>query len=308
VAWQALVNTIRADNTSGAAELGREAALAVLGWIDQTSSMPFPEWKAELSAFAAALYMAQPAMAPLFNLVNSILLVSQSTAVQHEVWLSVRRAVQAYLEQGAQANRRLAMATSGVLPRDARILTFSYSSSILRVLLEASARQRLSAVFCLESRPMREGRRLAGELTKMGIAVEFGIDAAMATFAEQAHMALVGADSMTVQGIVNKLGTTGLALVCRHVGIPCYVVGDRHKWFPAAAAPPDFSQLKPEVEVWRDAPAGVTIRNAYFECTPMELFSGIIGEDGPRGPEELVQQLIEMPVAHALCRGGQGTY
>jgi translation initiation factor 2B subunit (eIF-2B alpha/beta/delta family) len=242
-------------------------------------------------------------MAPLFNLLNKTLLVLESTTVQPEVRSSVRRAVQDYLEHGARGNRRLAMAAAGVLPRDARILTFSYSSSILSVLLEAHARQRLSAVFCTESRPMLEGRRLAGELTKAGIAVEFGVDAAIATFAERAHLALVGADSITVRGVVNKLGTASLALACRHAGVPCYVVGDRQKWFPAAAAPPEFRQPRPAEEVWRDPPAGVTVSNAYFECTPMQLFSGIIGEDGLRGPEDLVQQLIEMPVAPAL-RGG----
>jgi translation initiation factor 2B subunit (eIF-2B alpha/beta/delta family) len=308
VTWQALVNPIRADNTSGAAELAQAAATAVLEWIDQTSSWPLPEWTAELSAFASALYMAQPAMAPLFNLVNNILLVSESTGVHQEVRPSVRCAVQDFLEQGDQANRSLAAATLGLLPRDARILTYSYSSSVLTVLLEASACQRLSAVFCTESRPMLEGHRLTQELTKRGIAVEFGVDAAIAMFAERVHMALVGADSITVQGVVNKLGTTGLALACRHAGIPCYVVGDRHKWVPAAAAVPEFGQLKPEGEVWREPPAGVIISNAYFECTPMELFSGIIGEDGLQEPEALVRQLIDMPIAQALSRSIQGMH
>jgi translation initiation factor eIF-2B subunit delta len=308
VHWEALVNPIRADNTSGAAELAKAAAMAVLEWIDQTSAFPVPLWKAELSSFASALYMAQPAMAPLFNLINNILLVLESTAVQQEVQLAERRAVQAFLAQGTYANRRLAMATLGLLPRDARILTYSYSSSVLTVLLEAYARQHLSAVFCTESRPMLEGQRLTRELRKTGMAVEFGVDAAIATFTERAHVALVGADSITVQGVVNKLGTTGLALACRHAGIPCYVVGDRQKWIPAAAAMPEFGQLKPEGEVWRDPPAGVTIRNTYFECTPMELFSGIIGEDGPLGPEDLLQQLIDIPIAQALRHGIQSPH
>ncbi len=306
--WQGLVNPIRADNTSGAAELAKAAAMAVLEWIEQTSSWPLPEWRAELSAFAASLYMAQPAMAPLFTLVNEMLLVLEATAVQHELRPSVQHAVQAYLEHAVQANRRLAAATLELLPHDARILTYSYSSSVLAALLEANACQRLSAVFCTESRPVLEGHRLTQELTQEGIAVEFGVDAAIATFAERAHMALVGADSITVQGVVNKLGTTSLALICRHMGIPCYVVGDCHKWVPASAAMPAFSQLKPEVEVWGDPPAGVSIRNIYFECAPLELFSGIIGEDGPQGPDDLVRQLTDMPVAHALRRHLPGTH
>jgi translation initiation factor eIF-2B subunit delta len=299
VTWQVLVNPIRSDNTSGAAELAKAAAMAALGWIDQTFSCPLAAWKAELSAFAAELYMAQPAMAPLFNLVNNMLLALEA-AIPPEVRPSVRRAVQAFLEQGDQANRRLAMATLGVLPRNARILTYSYSSSVLSALIEARTCQQLSVVFCTESRPMLEGHRLAQALTKRGIAVEFAVDAAIATFAERAHLALVGADSITVQGVINKHGTTALALVCRHLGIPCYVVGDRHKWVPAAATIPAYKQPRPEVEVWRDPPAGVIIRNGYFECTPLELFSGIIEEDGPRRPQELLQQLIDMPLAQAL--------
>ena len=306
--WQALVNRIRADNTSGAAELARAAAMVSLGWIDQTSSWPLPEWKAELSAFAHALYMAQPAMAPLFNLVNQMLLVSESTAIQQEVRPSVRHAIQAFLEQGDQANRRLATATLGTLPRDARVLTFSYSSSVLAVLLEANACQHLSVVFCTESRPVLEGQRLARALTRTGISVEFGVDAAIATLAAQAHVALIGADSITGQGVINKLGTTSLSLICRHVGMPCYVVGDQLKWMPTAAAMPAFSQPKPEAEVWHDPPVGVTISNVYFECTPLPLFSGIIGEVGVRGPEDVLRQLNDMPVAHALRQRLPGTH
>jgi translation initiation factor eIF-2B subunit delta len=308
VPWQVLVDRICTDNTSGATELARQAAIGVLEWIDQTASLSLPTWKAELSAFASALYMAQPAMAPLFNLVNHILLVLESTAGQDEVQPHVRRVVQAFLTQLTQANERLALATLGLLPRDARILTFSYSSSILTVLLAAHSRQHLSAVFCTESRPMLEGHRLAQELARAGISVEFGVDAAVTTFTQRAHMALVGADSITAQGVINKLGTTGLALACQHVGIPCYVVGDRHKWIPAAAATPDIRQLKPEAEVWRDPPDGVTIRNTYFESTPMELFSGVIGEDGLRVPADLTRQLIDMPIAQTLRVGLLGVY
>ena len=59
---------------------------------------------------------------------------------------------------------------------------------------------------------MLEGQRLTQQLARAGIPVELGVDAAIATFTEQADLALVGADSVTMGGIVNKLGTTSLAL------------------------------------------------------------------------------------------------
>jgi translation initiation factor 2B subunit (eIF-2B alpha/beta/delta family) len=304
--WETLIGTIRADNTSGAAELARMAAGAVLEWTDQTAAVPPHTWKEELQDFAPRLCTAQPAMAPLFNLVNAILLAVESTAFQEEPQACVRRAVQAFLEPLTSMNESLTMATLELLPPGARILTFSYSSSVLAALREAHARQRLSAVLCTESRPILEGQRLTRELARLGIAVELGVDAAIATFTQRADMALVGADSITVHGVVNKLGTTSLALACCHAGIPCYVVADRHKWLPAGALGPASSQPKPAVEIWSDPPTGVAIWNAYFECTPVRLFSGIIGEDGLRGPEELLRQLMAMPIAQPLHRRPPG--
>jgi translation initiation factor eIF-2B subunit delta len=303
VQWEALVAAIRADNTSGAAELARRAATAALEWLERTTSIPLATLTAELLAFAMALYRAQPAMAPLFNLVNNMLLAAESATAQEELRLRVRGAAQAFREQMEEANVRLALETLELLPRGARVLTFSYSSSVLAVLLAGHVHQRLSRVFCTESRPKQEGQHLARQLAGKGIAVRFGIDAALATFAQQADIVLVGADSITAQGVVNKLGTAGLTLVARHVGIPCYVIADRHKWFPAAATIPAFGQDKPATEVWPDPPEGVTISNAYFESTPMALFSGIIGEEGLLSPGELLQRLIDMPIARALCSG-----
>jgi hypothetical protein len=57
-----VIDTIRADNTSGAAELARTAAIAVLS--GQTDGIVPPHaWKKELLAFTPGLYIARPAMA-----------------------------------------------------------------------------------------------------------------------------------------------------------------------------------------------------------------------------------------------------
>jgi hypothetical protein len=40
----------------------------------------------------------------------------------------------------------------------------------------------------------------------------------------------------------------------------------------------------------------------------MTLFSGIVGEDGLQEPEELLRQLIEMPIAQVLRGGSESAY
>jgi translation initiation factor eIF-2B subunit delta len=299
VRWEALVEPIRSDKTSGAAELVRKAATAVLEWLGRSELMPFRDWKAELVDFAHAIYDAQPSMATLFNLANDILLAVESTASLDEAQQRIRAATGGFLRQLEQSQGQLVMAALPLLPAGARILTFSYSSSVLAVLLEAWTRDDSLRVFCTEGRPMLEGRHLAQRLADAGIAVQFGIDAAISTFAPQASLVLVGADSITRDGVVNKLGTTVTALAAHAAGVPCYVICGRQKWLPAVAPAPDFRQPKPVEEVWPNPPQRVGVWNAYFECTPIELFSGIIGEKGLLVPQDFMPQLVNMPVAQA---------
>jgi translation initiation factor eIF-2B subunit delta len=306
VRWKALIEPIRSDKSSGAAEVARKAAATVLEWLGRSKPMAFLDWQADLVDFARALYDAQPAMATLFNLANGIVLVVESTVTLVAAQQRIREVTQGFLRQLEESQGQLLGAALPLVPAGARILTFSHSSSVLAVLLAARARDDALTVFCTESRPMLEGRHLAQRLADASIPVQFGIDAAISTFASQASLVLVGADSITRDGVVNKLGTTATALAAHAAGVPCYVICGRQKWFPAAAPAPDFRQLKPGAEVWPDPPRRVRVWNAYFECTPLELFSGIIGENGLLLPRDLLQQLASMPVAQAW-RGGPTT-
>jgi translation initiation factor 2B subunit (eIF-2B alpha/beta/delta family) len=212
----------------------------------------------------------------------------------------VRHTARAFQQELEQSPRRLVRAALPLLSADSQVLTWSYSSTVLEVLRAAQALGVRVTVFCTESRPILEGRRLAQQLADAGIKVSFGIDAALSTFAPQASLALVGADSITSVGVVNKVGTTTLALAAREAHIPCFVIGGRQKCFPAAAPLPDFHPPRPIDEVWPDPPAGISIWNAYFECTPLTLFNGIVMEAGVLAPEELMRELVNLPVAEVL--------
>jgi translation initiation factor 2B subunit (eIF-2B alpha/beta/delta family) len=299
VQWAALIEPIRTDRTSGAAELAKRAAMAVMEWIEHTASTPNPGWQAELKAFAFALYGAQPSMAPFFNLVNNILLGLEACDAPELIRPRLRQTVQTFLDHAERLHNDLAKTALHFLPRGSRVLTYSYSSSILAVLLEAHAQHCVSTVFCTESRPMMEGQGLARTLASAGLAVEFGVDAAASAFMQRASVVLVGADSLSDRGLVNKLGTTSLALLARDAGIPCYAIADRQKWLPAGVPPADPARREPGEEVWPAPPAGVTVWNAYFESTPLRMFSGVIGEDGLLTADELLPELQNLPIAEA---------
>jgi len=299
VQWAAVVEQIRADRTSGAAELAKRAAVSVAEWIERTASVPNPGWQTELKAFAFALYGAQPSMAPLFNLANTVLLGLEACDAPELIRPRLRQAVRTFLDHGERLHSDLAKTALHFLPRGSSVLTYSHSSSVLAVLLEAHAQHRVSTVFCTEGRPMMEGQRLARALAGAGMAVEFGVDAAVSVFMQRSSVVLVGADSLSDRGLVNKLGTTSLALFAREAGIPCYAIADRQKWLPAGVSPTDPARREPEDEVWPAPPAGVTVWNAYFECTPLPMFSGVIGEDGLLTADELLLELQNLPLAEA---------
>jgi translation initiation factor 2B subunit (eIF-2B alpha/beta/delta family) len=300
VPWEALLEALRTDKTSGAAEIARQAVQAMHQWLDHMSSVDFDYWRTEFILFGRRLHAAQPAMAPLFHLVNEALLAIESAATRTEAEDRVRHVAQAFLRQLDQAQEHLLAAAWPILAKAPRILTFSYSSSVLAVLRAAHLRHLPLQVFCTEGRPILEGRRMAQQLAEVGIPVTFGIDAAVSAFAAQASLVLIGADSVACDGIVNKIGSTGVVLAARAARVPCYALAGRQKWLPLATTAMAVSELKPLDEVWPDPPIGVRVWNAYFECTPLHLFSGFISEQGVLAPQEIVVELSRIPLAAAL--------
>jgi len=295
--WEEAVEAIRRDTIAGAAELAERAVGVIHQWLDQQRSMSLTHWKQDLFDLGCALVAAQPSMAPLFNLVNEVFLGIETTPTLDEARQQVRRTVQTFMHELRGSQGRLVEAALPLFSAECRVLTFSYSSTVLEVVRAARVRGIAVTVYCTEGRPVLEGRRLAQQLAAAGMEVRFGIDAAVSIFARQASLALVGADSLTHVGVVNKLGTTALARAAADAGIPCFVIGSRHKCFPAAAPLPEFHPQRPSEEVWPDPPAGVKVWNTYFECTPLAFFSGIIVETGRLAPEALIQTLSAMPVA-----------
>jgi translation initiation factor eIF-2B subunit delta len=110
-----------------------------------------------------------------------------------------------------------------------------------------------------------------------GIPVTVIADAAAAAILKTASLVLVGADRVTQDNVVNKIGTRMIATAAREMNIPVYAGCDSSK-FIAAAGDEDCDVEHPGAELWPDAPSGVRVLNRYFEPVPLELFSSIVTE------------------------------
>lgn len=146
-------------------------------------------------------------------------------------------------------------------------------------------------VYADETRPLLQGARLtAYELSRAGVDVTLICDN-MASYVMQKGLVgavLVGCDRIAANGdTANKIGTSGVAVLARHYGIPFYVLGPTSTIDPATPQGKDIviEQRPPEevTEQWyshRMAPQGINVLNPAFDVTPAGLISGIITEKG----------------------------
>lgn len=146
-------------------------------------------------------------------------------------------------------------------------------------------------VYADETRPLLQGARLtAWELERAGVDVTLICDnmASMVMKNGWVQACFVGCDRIAANGdAANKIGTSGVAVLARHYGIPFYVLGPTSTIdlsCPTGADIPIEERDRAEIrEMWyREsmAPAGVKCYNPAFDVTDHSLISGIVTEKG----------------------------
>ena len=150
-------------------------------------------------------------------------------------------------------------------------------------------------VVVTESRPIYEGRKLARELTSLNIDVVLVIDSAIFGMMDVADLAIVGADSITRNGVVNKVGTSGMASFAQGK-IPFYVACSMNKIFPLSKK----IEIKERNagEIWNER--DIEVKNIYFDKTPLESITKFITEEGLLAPAMMIEKMEKMRVSKFL--------
>ncbi|MBR5754652.1 MAG: S-methyl-5-thioribose-1-phosphate isomerase [Erysipelotrichaceae bacterium] len=157
--------------------------------------------------------------------------------------------------------------------------------------LLAKARGMNIRVYADETRPLLQGARLTSyELFKAGVDVTLICDnmASLVMKNGWINACFVGCDRIAANGdTANKIGTSGVAILAKHYGIPVYTLG------PSSTIDmncPDGDHIEIELRdpdeirsMWYErpmAPEGVKCYNPSFDVTSHELLSGIVTEKG----------------------------
>ena len=230
---------------------------------------------------ARVVCQGQPAMAPLWHACAAAVWEHEHPGTFARVRAEIARAPAALARAASLSLRDLLQGSASP-----RILTLSFSSSVLQALRPVSTEVPLRVV-CGEGRPRFEGRRLAAALAESAIAVTLTTDAALTSFLSDADVVIVGADAIAPGFWINKVGTYGLAAAAANKGIPVYVVASRDKTMPEGLAASWRSLPAATQELWPDPPPRVAVENRYFEPTPIELATLFLTDGGPVPPSDI---------------------
>ena len=146
-------------------------------------------------------------------------------------------------------------------------------------------------VFADETRPLLQGARLTSyELDQAGIDVTLICDNMASIVMKNGWIqaCFVGCDRIAANGdAANKIGTSGVAILAKHYGIPFYVLGPSSTIDLDCATGDDIQiELRSPEEIKSKfyekpmAPEGVKCYNPAFDVTDHTLIAGIVTEKG----------------------------
>ena len=298
---EALYEAIATLRVRGAPAIGIFAGYALYVLALQTKATSYADFLAECQKNRDYLNSSRPTAVNLRHMLDRVLAVVQSmpcadiSAIQdamgqmakaiHEEDIAMCTAISEY-------GLSLVKAGDGILTHcNAGPLATSRYGTGLGPLFLAQERGIPLHAFCDETRPLLQGARLtAYELQRAGINCTLICDNMASLVMKQGKInaCFVGCDRVARNGdTANKIGTSGVAILAKHYGIPFYVLG------PSSTIDftcPDGDHIPIELrdgaeikEKFFSKPSSlpeVKCYNPAFDVTDHELITAIVTEKG----------------------------
>jgi eIF-2B alpha/beta/delta-like uncharacterized protein len=242
-------------------------------------------------------------MAPLFNAMNKVLLVAGNELKRGSSVKKLKKATitatDELLLHSKNALINIKRQVVDLIEDKCTILTHSYSSTIIESLIFAHQEGKDIEITVTESRPSFEGRRTARILVENGIKVVLIADMASFHFINDMDLISTGSDYICHHGVINKIGTKGLAIVASNHNIPFYILSEKSKFLPSKCLEEPIIEKKDPKEILKGF-EGIEVMNIYFDITPHKFFKGIITEDGVVSLNEVQAILTQLEVCKDL--------
>lgn len=282
-----IAEDIRSMRIRGAGRIARAAATALREAARSYRGGDLEDFRDYMERVSKVLLSTRPTAV---SLPNAVAYVMKSLAGDIsgavEAVEAVVRAADEFIAYSERAVGLIAEIGSRILRAGDVVLTHCNSSATTSILLRAWEQGKAIRVIATETRPRFQGHITARELASRGVPVALIPDSAVAAAVKKADVVMVGADAITSNGaLINKVGTSQVALAAKVRGVPFYVAAETYKFSPhtLVGEPVEIEERDPS-EVLSPPPEGIEIRNPAFDATPPEYIDAIITELGIASP------------------------
>ncbi|ELZ57334.1 translation initiation factor IF-2B subunit delta, partial [Halorubrum distributum JCM 10118] len=268
---------------SAAAEALAEQAEAAAE-ADATASDP-EAFRASLRAAARTLRETRPTAVSLPNALRYVLQRMEGDSVDR-LRRSVVDASEAFVRQLDRAQEDLGQVGANRLADGDTVMTHCHSTDALACIEAAVEQGKSISAVVKETRPRQQGHITAEQLRDAGVPVTLIVDSAARRYLDEVDHVVVGADSIAADGgVINKIGTSGLAVNARERGVPIMTAAQTIKLHPETLTGHTVEiEMRDEAEVIdpeaREAIGEIDVENPAFDVTPPRYMDAIVTEQG----------------------------
>ena len=297
--WEAIYSL----RVRGAPAIGVAAGYGIYLLADQIETDDMDEFVAQFQKQKAYLDSARPTAVNLswaLNRMEKVLLAEKDGKTVAEMKTRLKEEAHAIREEDIAISRNIGQYGFELLHHGDGILTHcnagtlataKYGTALAPIYIALENGWDDLKVFCDETRPLLQGARLSAfEMQTAGVDTTLICDnmASITMKRGKINIVFVGCDRVAANGdFANKIGTSGVAILAKHYGIPFYCCAPSSTIDMSIKSGDEIviEERKPEevTEMWykkRMAPEGVKVNNPAFDVTDHTLVTGIITEKG----------------------------
>ncbi|MGC8613472.1 MAG: ribose 1,5-bisphosphate isomerase [Conexivisphaera sp.] len=292
---------VRAMRIRGAGRIARAAAIALSKAAAAFVGNDVNDFMKYMEETAAFLRGARPTAVSLPNAISFVMrrLRKKEIAAVEEGRRAVEEAAKEFVEYSERAVDEIGELGARRFRSGDVVMTHCHSSAAAAVLAEAHRAGKVDRVYVKETRPRLQGLIAARVLADAGLDVILIPDSAVRYFMKDVDRVIVGADAVAANGaVVNKVGTSVVALAAKEARVNFYVAAETYKFSPKTLigelVPIEFRDPAEVVgREWRQEHPNVEVLNPVFDVTPAEYIDAIITERGVISPYAAPLILLE---------------
>ncbi len=295
-----IANDIKTMKIRGAGKIARSAAEAMKkAALEYPGEHDLDSFRKYMVETARLLISTRPTAVSLPNAVIYVLKALRNASSYSEARESIVKTADSFVENSLNAVKRISEFGAKRIKENSVVLTHCHSSTAVEVIARAYREGRVVKVYNTETRPFFQGRITFSHLKSYGVPVVQIPDSAVRYVMHEVDYVVVGADTVTSNGaVVNKIGTSQVALVAKEARVRVYVAAESYKFSPLTLIGElvKIEYRDPEEVVpreWIEKHPGVRILNPVFDVTPPEYIDAIITEYGVLPPQAAILILID---------------